>query len=301
MAESFRCSAASRERGDRLAGTASTVAAFLLVEHPGPWGMEALRDARLPEGLGPRLAAASRRTGVRVLLARRPGRRSPDRRGVRVLAARSCGPTPRLLTGLLADLAEVGDLDLADLVAGGSAGLALHDRPVLAVCTHGRHDACCAERGRPIAAALAAGAGPGTQVWECSHIGGDRFAGNLLVLPHGLYYGGLDVPTALEVARATAEGRLLLPQLRGRSCLPMPAQVAEIALRERLGRTELAPLRLGGHRVDGAVTTVRFDLAGEQYAVSVRTDTGPVRHLLTCRAARPSTVPSYQVVDVERL
>ena len=64
---SFRCAAASRARGDELAGTASTVRSFLLVEHPGPWGVDALRDARLPEGLGAHLREESARHRVRVL------------------------------------------------------------------------------------------------------------------------------------------------------------------------------------------------------------------------------------------
>ena len=29
------------------------------------------------------------------------------------------------------------------------------------------------------------------EVWECSHIGGDRFAGNLVLLPDSLYFGAL--------------------------------------------------------------------------------------------------------------
>ena len=43
----FRCAAEARARGDELAGTASTVRGFLLLEHAGPWGVDALRDARL--------------------------------------------------------------------------------------------------------------------------------------------------------------------------------------------------------------------------------------------------------------
>ena len=68
--------------------------------------------------------------------------------------------------------------------------------PILLVCTHGVHDTCCALRGRPVAAALAA-RWPG-QVWECSHVGGDRFAPNVVVLPDGFYYGNLDPETAVR-------------------------------------------------------------------------------------------------------
>ena len=56
---------------------------------------------------------------------------------------------------MLDDIHEVHDLDVEALGAGRSPGLTPHLDPVFAVCTHGRHDTCCAERGRPAAAALA--------------------------------------------------------------------------------------------------------------------------------------------------
>ena len=90
------------------------------------------------------------------------------------------------------------------VAAGRSPGLTPHTAPVLAVCTHGRHDTCCAERGRPVAAGLAE-AYP-EETWEASHIGGDRFAANLLVLPFGLYFGRLDPASARGVARLLAAG-----------------------------------------------------------------------------------------------
>ena len=40
------------------------------------------------------------------------------------------------------------------------------------------------------------------QTWEVSHIGGDRYAGNALVLPDGLYLGRLDADSAVAAARA---------------------------------------------------------------------------------------------------
>ncbi len=236
MADPFRCAAGAEERGDPLPGSASTFPAFLLLEHPGPWGVDALRDARLPDGLGPRLAAAARGTGVRVLLARRHGASRPRRRGV--------GPGHRVVAGhagagwaestTVADLADVASLDLAALGAGARPGWTPMTEPLLAVCTHGRHDACCAERGRPVAAALAAEHPDLT--WEVSHVGGDRFAANLVVLPHGLYYGGLDPAGASRVAAATLAGHVVLEHLRGRSTLPMPVQAAEVALRHGSGR-----------------------------------------------------------------
>jgi hypothetical protein len=293
----FRCAAASRARGDELAGTASTVRSFLLLEHAGPWGADALRDARLPDGLGDHLREASGRHRVRVLLVRRPGGRATDG-PVRVVAARAAGPASWLETGLLDDPADVRSLDLAALGAGRTLGLERSGAPLLAVCTHGRHDACCAELGRPVALALADGS-HAEATWEASHVGGDRFAGNLVVLPRGLYYGGLDPDSARAVADATASGQVLLEHLRGRSDLPMAAQAADVALRREHRLTGLDDLQVRGVRVDGDLTTVRCEVRGRgALDVVVRRVPGEDAHRLTCSARRASTIPRHEVVEV---
>jgi hypothetical protein len=292
----FRCAAASRERGDALAGTASTVRSFLLVEHAGPWGVDALRDARLPDGLGEHLAREARRHRVRVLLVRRPGRRAADG-GVRVVAARAAGAGSWSEAASLASLDDVRGLDLAALGAGRTLGLEPVDAPVLAVCTHGRHDACCAELGRPVALALADGH-HADLVWEVSHVGGDRFAGNIVVLPRGLYYGGLDPGSGRAVADATARGELLLDHFRGRSDLPMGAQAADVALRRELGLTGFDDVRPTGVRVDGDLTTARFDVVGHgAREVVVRRVLGD-DHRLTCSSRRAGPVPRHEVVQI---
>lgn len=294
----FRCAAESEWRGDALAGTASTVRAFLLVENPGPWGVDALRDSRLPARVRDDLAARARQTGVRVLLVRRHHRRAP-REGFHVFGAYADPGDPWAEAGRLEHPEELLDLDLAGLAAGRSLDLSPHAGPLLLTCTHGRHDACCAERGRPVAAALA-GAHP-ELAWECSHIGGDRFAGNLLVLPHGLYYGRLSPQDALAVVAAHRAGRLLLDHLRGRSGWPMPVQAAEVALRRQLGETAVDALRLAACETADGVVTARFETPGSAYDVQVRTARGPARHVLTCRSARAAIVPEHEVVAVREV
>lgn len=288
----FRCAAASVARDDDLAGTASTVRSFLLVEHAGSWGVDALRDARLPEGLGDHLARSGHSAGVRVLLVRRPGRRA-EQAGVRVFAARAAGADSWLEAGTLGTVDDVRGLDLAALGGGRSLGLDPFDDPLLAVCTHGRHDACCAERGRPVALALARSR-HAEAVWECSHIGGDRFAGNLLVLPRGLYYGRVDPDAALEVADAAVDGRVSLDHLRGRSDVSMPVQAAEIAVRRRLDLRGLDDVRPTAARTDGDLTAVTLDAGGRTVRVQVRRLLEEAQRL-TCGALRDNPVPRYEV------
>lgn len=300
MTDGFRCTVASRDRGDSLAGTASTVRPFLLVEHPGPWGEDVLRDGRLPRHIRKPLRAAAAATGVRVLLIRRFHRSAPRAR-FRVFAAYADPHRPWLESAVLDAAEDLLTLDLAALAAGRSPGRGEpQEEPVLCVCTHGRHDVCCAERGRPVAAALASAAP--YRSWESSHLGGDRFAGNLLVLPQGLYYGGLDADSALAVADATAAGKLHLDRFRGRSGFAMPVQAAEIALRNHLEVTGIGALTLVHSRRDGPLTEAEFAVDGQDapiaYAVRVRTTWSSERWQLTCKATNTNPIPSHEVLDI---
>ncbi len=295
----FSCAAASELRDEPLAGTATHVRTWLLLEHSGPWGSDALLDARLPDGLGPDLKQRAKAHRAKILLVRRArARRDPDE--LNVFAAFADARHPRVEHGTVADLREVLDLDLTSFAAGGSTGLAPYDGSLFCVCTNGRHDACCAELGRPVAMALDA-AYP-EQSWEVSHIGGDRFAGNLVVLPDGLYYGRLDPQQAVAVAGGHLAGEIDLDHLRGRSSYGMAVQAADHHLRRQIGATRIDDVRLVRADVDGDVTQATFAVAGATYAVRVRTVRDPASATrLTCKARRDNPVPRHDLLSVQRV
>jgi hypothetical protein len=258
------CATVARALGESPEGTATPMRSWLLIEHPEAWSHDVadrvLRSALPPAGLRA-LDELRRRHGLRPLLARRPGFRA-GRRAPRTVLVGSAHPGRRWLERLeLADLRELRDLDLA-AVAAGTGGLGEPvTGAVFGVCTHGAKDMCCATLGRPLARALAAAA-PG-RVWETTHLGGDRFAGNVLVLPDGFLYGHVSVAGAAAVAADAAAGRVLPDLLRGRTSVGMRAQVAEIAVRrvtglhgldevEPLGEdpaTGMQVVRAGGRRI----------------------------------------------------
>lgn len=302
-----RCSAASIERGDDLAGTGSHVRAFLLMEEPGPWGHDAFTEARLPAGFGAELARRCSAASVRPLLIRRQ-----DKGAFRTRAGGEAVPTHRRVfaayvdqaggfveTTTVGDPRDLLDLDLGGLRKGRSVGLTAWHEPVFAVCTQGRHDACCAEKGRPVARALATVEPEAT--WQVSHVGGDRFAANLLVLGGGLYYGRLTPGSVIDVAARHRAGRLDLEHLRGRSCWPMPVQAAEIALRRALGRDELhgwrVELRHRERRAD--VVSSRLATPDGVWEVAVlERRSEPVR--LTCSARREHPAVSWRLVAMTK-
>ena len=295
----WRCAAESLLRDDPVAGSATHVRTWLLLEHVGPWGPTALRDARLPDGLGAALQQLARTHRAKVLLIRRFSSKPDAADGVRVFAAYADPERPRLESGVLADEREVLDLDLGSFRAGGTTGLAAYDGSLFCVCTNGRHDACCAERGRPVAKALDR-AHP-EQTWEISHIGGDRFAANMVVLPHGLYYGRLDPVSAIAVAGSHLAGELDLDHLRGRASWPMSVQAAEVHLRRELGATREADVSLLEHVVDGDFTSATFGVTGGPYTVVMRTVRDPrTATRLTCKAGRDNPIPVFEPVSTTR-
>ena len=295
----FRCSVASRIAEEPLAGTASTVRAFLVIEAAGPWGVQALRDSRLPDQCRVWLMGVERRHRVRPLLVRRPGR--PVRGPVRVFAAHTGPGGGWIGTRVLDDVAEVCSLDVAGLADGPLPSFEEHPGRLLLVCTHGRHDACCAERGRPFAAALAQEAPEET--WEVSHIGGDRFAANVLALPGGHYYGRLEPQDAARFAADQRSGRLDLDHLRGRTAFPFPVQAAEVHLRRHLDERRADAVRLVrvSRTEDRSTTTAVLAVDGAgTWAVQVRSVHREER-LLTCRAASAASGVTQQVVDLARV
>ena len=280
-----------------MAGTASTVRSWLLLEDPGPWGRDALRDARLPERVGLELQRRCRAAGVRPLLIRRPSSTSSPTDGLACFAIRSGPEPPWIERTHLAKVTDILDLDLPSLGRGVRPGFGPVDGPLFLVCTHGRRDVCCAERGRPLARALAA-AVPGA-TWESSHVGGDRFAGNLVAFPHGLYLGRVRPDEAAEVARSYADGRVSLRHLRGRSCYPMPVQAAEHALRtlegsDRVDDVELE--RTEGHR-GVSISTFRTPMGRFSVSVAIE-DSSP--SFLTCHSHAAEPAPAYRTIAIVR-
>jgi len=277
-----RCSVQALLRGDAVTATAPPARRWLLVEQPGPWGPDALTESRFDPAVALRLAARAREAGVRIQMVRRPGDRLADH-GQRWALADTRAETVRWST-------RSSDAELLEVPLDGSVGKPV-DVPTYLVCTHGAHDACCAVRGRPLAAGLAA-AGAG-EVWETSHLGGDRFAANVLVLPTGHVYGQVPADGA-ELVAAHARGEVALPWLRGRSGWVPAVQAAEQHARTELGRLavhDLLPRRIEALPVPApGVERSAVTLGGPDGEVTVTIESHPseVAALTTCRALRPA-------------
>ncbi len=156
------------------------------------------------------------------------------------------------------------------------------EHPLFIICTHGKHDPCCARYGRPLYEGLRDEAEE-DWVWQTTHIGGDRFAGNLVCLPEGVYYGRADRVDAAGILDEHLAGRVSLDHYRGRSIYPFAVQAAERAVREETGLTGIHDVVLRRTEQDGERWHVTFLAGGSEHEVDVHAELGDLT-FLTCTA-----------------
>ncbi|MGB3353268.1 MAG: sucrase ferredoxin, partial [Mycobacterium sp.] len=152
-----------------------------------------------------------------------------------------------------------------------------------------------AVRGRGATAAIAAEFPQIT--WECSHLGGDRFAATMLILPEGLCYGRVDSTDSAELVRLYHDGRLDNRYLRGRTSLPHAVQAAQYFAREATGENRIAGL--SPLTVDEGDHTVRVVLDAEPSPIEVILHKELSEPLLSqCQARVPGAVRVFTLASI---
>ncbi|HWL65826.1 MAG TPA: sucrase ferredoxin [Actinomycetota bacterium] len=292
MTSPFRCADAAEARDEPLYGTASQVRRWLLLEHPGSWGSDAITQSKLPQGV--ELNRRASEAGIRIVLIRRGIRFSAGARRCYFLRTEEGSLYQSTMT--LDRVDDLLDIDLTPLRDGRPIVEAKHHpTPIFLVCTHGKHDACCSIRGNLVS--RVACAEPQWDAWECSHIGGDRFAANVVCFPHGLYYGRVRPHKVVRLMNDYAQATLSLEHFRGRCTHPFPVQAAEYFARRAIDNTDI-----------DALSVLRFNRTADEVAVTIAMRNGRRVEVLmrisrmgdyqlTCRSERTNPIPRYDLVS----
>ena len=293
----FYCSELSRQHAEKTFGTASTGDVWLLIEYPYWWGSKAFHESSLSPAVKAHLNKALRSIPRARLLFIKQDRIRGDRE-LSVFLVRSRETNPSIMKLTIKDYEQLLAVDFASALVSPKSET-VFESPLYLVCTHGKRDKCCAKFGYPLYKALRKC--EGDAVWQSSHVGGDRFAANLICFPHGLFYAHVTEESGRHVIdEYSRRRRLVLEKYRGRSCYSHPAQAADFFIRSETGITGIDELRyLGYERVDDLAWRIRFGAGDERsiHEASVRRVTSEFQSYTTCHSTEEKGMIQYRLDD----
>lgn len=287
----FFCAAEARARDESIFGTAARVDTWLLLETPGAWSAQALPVERLPISVQRHFETIAKRLprSRRLLIRQRHARHET----LSFFVVESAGLRRRWQISLR-EYEDLLSVDPGDILRHAKRAEDMASIPKYLVCTHGRHDKCCAKFGFATYCALRDQAGD--SVWQCSHVGGDRFAANVVLLPQGIYYGNVFPEEAAELVELSRGGKISLKHYRGRSSYGRAAQIGEYLTRKETGLMGLDNLQLlESLQIEDGCWRVQFAGTRGVHEVEFRARENAFTELLTCGARQPAPVTQYEL------
>lgn len=290
---SFYCSELSRNAGEPLYGSASRATVWLMLEHPHAWGRKALESSQLPDNVKEFLRSTLKSVkGSRFQLIRRSYSQS-EKLNFFVAVTHESSPIIRHIQ--LDSYDDLLSLNINQII---NEPVESDNSPLYIICTDGKHDKCCAKFGTAVYKSLKEKFGDA--VWESSHVGGDRFAANMVCFPHGLYFGRMSNDEAIRVVSEYEEGRVLLSKFRGRSSLSSIAQVGEYLIRLQSGNISLNALQfLHEEELSSNEYLVKFGSVddGIIHTVKFSAKNSDIAYFMTCDADEEKSFHEYELLD----
>jgi hypothetical protein len=293
----FFCAALSREAGESKYGTAERGRVWLLLEYSKPWNKEPFIDSELSANVKRHIEDAIRILPKCKVLFIKRDRERKELLSFFVIVCQELKPIAYQI--FVRSYEELTLIDIPALVFGQIQHHAtIVADPILLVCTHGRRDKCCAKYGIPIY--RTARIITDDKVWQSSHVGGDRFAANVVCFPHGLFYGHVDADNVKDVIDSYTKLHVHLPNYRGRACYTKIEQVAEFFVRRESGITDLGDLYLKEiQAAEQKQTLARFISINGQvtHEVIFQSEMSEFQNFLACNADEQKRVAQYKLLN----
>ena len=202
-----------------MLGTAPQVGFWILLEVRDQWEPKNLEANSLPEVATDWISNVEAKAISLGLLPRvqfiRHRRRPAD--PLTVMTSRE----GKLMRQEINDYDELADIDPFD----EDKPMPECDEILYFVCTHGRRDVCCSRQGLPTWQRL--NEISNGRAWQTTHLGGHRFAANVLTMPTARMYGRLTSHEVDEFFTEIESGEVPTRLLRGNAFLPPDAQACE--------------------------------------------------------------------------
>jgi hypothetical protein len=294
------CSVISRMVDEQLFGTVSKTLIWFLLEYPAAFGAKAFEESSFPPAVKEHfsgLLKSTRNARLQLIKGLSTGRAA----GIRFFIVIGSEQNPAIYQFHFPDDETLLSLDVAGVIAGEPAYAAfLRSDPLFLVCTNGRRDPCCARWGQPVFDDMRAAFGE--LVWQTSHIGGHRFAANVLCFPHGIVYGRVDHSETTNLVNAYRRGLVSLPNYRGRACFSPEVQAGEFFLRSQTGTSRIDAYRLlFVEEIEPGRWDIHFESPseGKTFHLWIAGEQSEYQIYESCRSAEPSHPVQYRLIKFE--
>jgi hypothetical protein len=283
------CSLISRLRNEPMMGSVKPVKNWLLLEYQAAMGAQALAESDIPTEVQKHLNEVIA-SGPKARLLLIKSQQDIPEKTIKLIAVNSREADPFYIQHELESYERLLDIPLDVPISDSYGGdLVIQRSPFFLVCTNGRRDPCCARNGLPVFNTLNELAP--AKVWQSSHMGGHRFAANVLQFPQGICYGRMTPNDAENLLRAGGEGELLLDHYRGRACYEKYVQAAEAHLRLKTGKMGFEELGEDHWRVKFIADNDTKHILDLELVKSDTLD------YVSCRDDKQSPIVSYRLLD----
>lgn len=238
------CSQLTQASKAPLFGTAAHFRVGLLIEYTNPWRHKAIGNNDLPDSVNDWLDAQKEAIpSFRPFFIKRDKQLSTENPfgSGSVYLAITDSAQPRLYKFTISSADDLIALDLPAIIAGETDHQPV-DENLMLICTNGTHDRCCAKFGLPVYQAFAKQAD--IEAWQCTHIGGHRYAATGLTLPLGIVYGFLSPPLVPTIAQTIRNRQIHLPTYRGRTFYSGHVNAADYFVRKKTKQMDIDALSL---------------------------------------------------------
>jgi len=294
----FSCSALSMESDEKIFGTVPRVDIWFLLEYRGAWSDKAFVTSEIPENVKKRInGCLDSIPNSRLQLIKRLDNAEKK---LKFYVGVCDELEPKLYEFALSSYEDILGLDINKVLSNDSY---LREEPLFLVCTNGAYDKCCGKHGVPVYLETVKQEN-GYLTWQCTHLGGHRFAANFLCLPHGIYYGRVRDNNVTKLIDDSRKQNIYLGNYRGRSCYVKDVQAADYFLRTNTGINSISAFRLKEVRTpDKESSFVGFlsQNEGKTYLVHIKKDRSALMNYTSCKDKEKSPVAQYKLVEYKVL
>ena len=226
MSDLNYCSVLSRNSAEPLAGSAPFARHFVFITWPKKyWQYEALEaKGGFPQGLKKWMKEQSEVNGkISIRLVSRAGL-GQDKVEIYIYPEKYCYSNV-----LPSQIPAVLESYFRDGITAAFSPAPIEGEQIF-ICTHGRHDKCCAKFGQELADKMryhVSRQKTAVEVWDSSHLGGHRFAATMIDFPTGRAYGHLSADELPNYLASRKAAQVYGRAYRGSVFLSGLEQVAE--------------------------------------------------------------------------